>query len=83
MNKEMERYYIMFRNIPIDRMFTPMYLISVDHIQVDCKNNANEYDLKVAICNELSGLNYNPDDIRIESFQLVSQKPSNPVDKTI
>lgn len=63
------RYYVTFRNIPPEMMFTPTYLISVDHIQVDAKKDANEWDLKIAICQELENLNYSPDDIRIESSQ--------------
>ena len=66
---QQSKYYVTFRNIPPEMMFTPTYLISVDHIQVDTKKDANEWDLKIAICQELENLNYRPDDIRIESSQ--------------
>lgn len=63
------KYYVRFRNIPPEMMFTPSYLISIDHIQVDAKKDATEWDIKIAICRELDNLNYRPDDIRIESSQ--------------
>jgi hypothetical protein len=63
------RYYVRFRNVPPEMMFTPTYLIGIDHIQVDAKKDATEWDLKIAICRELDNLNYRPDDIRIESSQ--------------
>ena len=65
----LSRYYVRFRNVPPEMMFTPTYLISIDHIQVDAKKDATEWDLKIAICRELDNLNYRPDDIRIESSQ--------------
>jgi hypothetical protein len=65
----LSRYYVRFRNIPPEMMFTPTYLIGIDHIQVDAKKDATEWDLKIAICRELDNLNYRPDDIRIESSQ--------------
>ena len=67
--KDYSRYYVRFRNIPFEMMFTPTYLISIDHIQVNAKKDANEWDLKIAICQELGNLNYKPDDIRFESKQ--------------
>lgn len=63
------RYYVRFRNIPSEMMFTPSHLISIDHIQVEAKKDATEWDIKIAICRELDNLNYRPDDIRIESSQ--------------
>ena len=69
LGEEISRYYIRFRNISPEMMFTPIYLISIDHIQVDAKKDATEWDLKIAICRELDNLNYRPDDIRIESSQ--------------
>lgn len=63
------RYYVRFRNVPPEKMFAPTYLISIDHIQVDAKKDATEWDLKIAICRELDNLNYHPDDIMIESSQ--------------
>ncbi len=65
----LSRYYVRFRNVPPEMMFTPTHLISIDHIQVDAKEGATECDLKIAICRELHNLNYRPDDIRIESSQ--------------
>lgn len=63
------RYYVRFRHIPPEMMFTQSYLISIDHIQVEVKKYATEWDIKIAICRELDNLNYRPDDIRIESSQ--------------
>lgn len=66
----MVKYYVRFRHIPFELMFTPLYMISVDHIQVESKIDSNEYDLEVAICNELKNLNWNTENIRIESIQI-------------
>lgn len=63
------KYYVRFRNIPPEMMFTPTCMISIDHIQVEAKKDATEWDLKIAVCRELDNLNYRPDDIRIESSQ--------------
>lgn len=62
-------YHIRFRHIPLNLMFTPMYLIPIDHITLESKKDSTEYELKVSVCNELNMLGYNPDDIKIESFQ--------------
>lgn len=63
------KYYVRFRNVPPEMMFTPSHLISIDHIQVEAKKDATECDIKIAICRELENLNYCPDNIRIESSQ--------------
>lgn len=70
--ENLQTYYIRYRYIPIDMMFSPLYLITIDHIQLKCKKEANEYDLKLEICKQLSSLNYNPDYIRIESSQCLN-----------
>lgn len=62
-------YHIRFRHIPISMMFHRICDISIDHIRVKAGVDANDWDLKVAVCRELDNLNYKPDDIRIESFQ--------------
>ena len=65
----LKQYYIRFRHITPEMMFVPLYLISVDHIQVVSKPDATEYDLQCAVCQELANLNYNPDHIKIESSE--------------
>lgn len=62
-------YYIRFRYIPFELMFTPLSYITIDHIQVESFVGSTEWDLKVAICRELNELGYKPDEIRIESSQ--------------
>lgn len=62
-------YYIRYRYIPVDLMFTPMYLIPIEHTQVEAMEKANEYDLQVAVSKSLENLNYFPEHIRIESSE--------------
>lgn len=74
MQIEKIEYYIVFKHIPIDMMFTPTHLISNDHIKVNAKKNANEWDLQNEVCNELKILNYMPEHIRIISYQIITKK---------
>lgn len=62
-------YYVRWRHIPMDLMFTPMYLISIDHTKVKDKPNASNYDLMKAISKEFINMNISPDDVSIESFE--------------
>lgn len=72
----MEKHYIRFRYIPIDLMFTPLYMISVDHIQVEVKASPTEYDLQVAVCESVKPLIWNPDHVRIEQSQKIDVSSS-------
>lgn len=65
----MQQYYVTFRHILPVMMFAPLYLIPPETIKVEAKDNATEYDLQVAVCNELSNLNVYPEHIRIERIQ--------------
>mgnify|MGYP003442368552 CR=1 FL=1 len=65
----MTEYYVTFRHILPVMMFTPLYLIPSQTMRVEAKENATEYDLQLAVCNELANLNYDPYHIRIEKTQ--------------
>jgi hypothetical protein len=63
------KYYVRWRHIPIDMMFTPLMHISIDHTVVEAKPDANDWDIALAVVQELPMLNIRPDDVRIESRQ--------------
>ena len=65
----MQQYFVTFRHILPVMMFTPLYLIPPQTMRVEVKENATEYDLLLAVCNQVANLNYNPDHIRIEDIQ--------------
>lgn len=65
-NENLYRYYIRYRHITPEMMFSHN---TIDHIQVEAIEDATEWDLKVAICNELKILNWYPEDISVESSQ--------------
>lgn len=71
METEKVHYRIVFKHITPDMMFTPRHLISKDHVTAKAKKNANEWDLQNAVCEELKNLNYMPEHIRIESYQIL------------
>jgi hypothetical protein len=47
-----------------------MYLISIEHTQVESVEEASEYDIQLAITKEFSTLNIRPEDVRIESLEM-------------
>jgi hypothetical protein len=63
------KHYVRWRHIPIDMMFTPLMHISIDHTVVEAKSDANDWDIALAVVQELPMLNIRPDDVRIESRQ--------------
>jgi hypothetical protein len=43
--------------------------ISIDHTQVECIDDATEWDIQLAIAEYFKLINISPSDIHIESFQ--------------
>lgn len=66
------RYHVRFRYIPLWRMYTPIMEISIDHVHVTAKINSSEYDISISVCKELENLSYQPEEIRIVSFQALA-----------
>lgn len=73
LNEKPATYYVRFRHIPFELRFTPIYLIAIENIQVDTGIQVTEYELQCAVCDELEMLNYQPEDIKIESSQLIKE----------
>lgn len=65
----MQKYYVRWRHIPQNLMFTPMMCISIDHTLVETIDNATEWDIQMAIAEEFKLLHINPSYVHVESFE--------------